>query len=186
MLMKRAVLALTFIFALMFFLLTGAKAVSYNYGEFEGLPYSPPIVDILSPFPDRTYNVPEIPLNVTVQIRRNVYHNMEQMRWLNYSLDGQTAVPLTLTIPSMSQLPYPVYGNCMLTGLADGNHNLVIYGETYVGGLNGYFNETVSFTVDTSNTPEPEPFPTALVIASVIAVIVVFAVFLAYMRKHKQ
>jgi hypothetical protein len=171
--MKRAVLALTFLFTLMFFLLTGAKAVNYDYGEFEGLPYSPPIVDILSPFPNRTYNVPEIPLNVTVQIRSNVYHNMEQVRWLNYSLDGQTVVPLTLDVPSMSQLLYSVDGNCMLTGLADGDHNLVIYGETYVSGLNGYFNETVSFSVDTSGTPEPEPCPTSLIIIFVIAVVVI-------------
>jgi hypothetical protein len=185
--MKRAVLALTFLFALMFFLLTGAKAVNYDYGEFEGLPYSPPIVDILSPFPNRTCNVPEIPLNVTVQIRSNVYHNMEQVRWLNYSLDGQTVVPLTLDVPSMSQLPYSVYGNCMLTGLAEGDYNLVIYGETYVGGLNGYFNETVFFTVDTSSTSEPEPSQATLAIASVIVVVVVCIGLglLVYLTKRK-
>jgi hypothetical protein len=184
--MKRAVLSLAFLFVLMFFLLTGAKAVQYDYGEFEGLPYSPPTVAILSPFPNRTYNVPEIPLNVTVQIRSNVYHNMEQMRWLNYSLDGQTAVPLTLDIPSMSQLPYSVYGNFMLTGLADGNHNLVIYGETYVSGLTGYFNETVSFTVDTSSTLEPEPFPTTIVVVSIASVAVVTVVLLIYFKKRKH
>jgi len=43
-----------------------------------------------------------------------------------------------------------------------------------LGGMNGYFNKTVSFT-DISNTPEPELFPLSLVMASVIAVAVVGA-----------
>jgi len=184
---KRTALALTFIFALMFSLLSGAKAVQYDYGEFEGLPYSPPIVDILSPFSNRTYNVQEIPLNVTVQIRTVLFPgNTERMRWLNYSLDGLTAVSLTLIVPSMPQLPYTVYGNSMLAGLSDGSHNLTIFGETYIGGINAYFNETVSFTVDTSNTPEPpELFPTSLIIASVITVAVSVGL-LVYFKKRKR
>ncbi len=113
-------------------------------------------------------------MNVTVLIRNTFFAgNMERMRWLNYSLDGQTAIPLTLIVPSMSQLPYPVYGNSMLTGLSDGSHNLTIFGETFVGGLNGYFNETVSFIVDTLSTPEPEPFSIFLVIVFVIGATVV-------------
>lgn len=161
--MKRKILALTFIFALMFSFLAGAKAVEFDYGEFEGLPYNPPIVTVLSPSPNEAYNVSDVALNVTVQIRNNILHNMERVRWLNYSLDRETAIPLTLIEPSLddiSQLPYPVYGNSMLTGLSDGSHSLTIFGKTSVSGLNGYFNETVSFIVDTSSTPEAEPFPT--------------------------
>ena len=185
--MKRTALVLTFIFALMFSLLSGAKAVQYDYGEFEGLPYSPPIVDILSPFSNRTYNVPEIPLNVTVQIRGWILKNIERIRWLNYSLDGQTAISMTLIVPSDLTSPYPEYGNDMLTGLSDGNHNLTIFGETFIGGLNCYFNETVSFTVDTSNMQEPDPSPTTIVVAVTITVVAVVAVgFLVYFKKRKR
>ena len=75
----------------------------------------------------------------------------------------------------------------MLAGLSDGSHSLTIFGETFIGGMNCYFNETVSFTVDTSNTPEPpEPFPTSLIIASVITVAVVGISLLVYYKKRKR
>jgi hypothetical protein len=188
MLMKKKALALIIFFALMFSLFSGAKAVQSDYGEFEGLPYTPPIVTLLSPSSNESYTVSDVPLNVTVQIRSSIFHNVERVRWLNYSLDGAPVIPLTLIEPSMndiSQLPYPVYGNDMLTGLSDGSHSLTIFGETFVSGLNGYFNETVLFTVDTSNTTEITPFPTELAIASVV-IIAVFAVFLVYLRKRKH
>jgi hypothetical protein len=78
-----------------------------------------------------------------------------------------------LTVPLMydiSQLPYTVYGNDMLTGLSDGTHNLTIYGETFIGGLNGYFNETVSFRVDTSNAPTLAPFPASIVFVTSVGI----------------
>jgi hypothetical protein len=116
-------------------MLAGVKAVQYDYGQFEGLPYDPPLVTIKSPSSNGIYHVSDVPLNVTVQIRGFIYHNLETLRWLNYSLDGQTAIPVALTEPSeISHLPYPVYGNAMLTNLSDGNHTLTIYGETAVGG----------------------------------------------------
>ena len=186
--MKKKAMALILFFALVFLLLSGAKAVQFDYGEFEGLPYTPPIVTLLSPSSNESYTVSDVPLNVTVQIRSNILHNMERVRWLNYSLDGALAIPLTLIEPSMydiSQLPYPVYGNDMLTGLSDGSHSLTLFGETFVSGLNGYFNEIVLFTVDTSNTTEQESFPTTLAITSVV-IIAVFAVFLVYLRKRKH
>jgi hypothetical protein len=170
--MKRIVLAIALVFALMFSLLSGAEAVQFDYGQFEGLPYTLPVVTVSSPSSSEPYNVPDVPLNVTVQIRSTIYAgNVERIRWLNYSLDGQASVPMTLNVPSDLSPPYNVQGKEVLAGLPDGNHNLTIYGETFVGGLNGYFNETVSFTVDT--TPEPEPFPQSLIIASAIAIAVI-------------
>ena len=183
---KKTTLAVTLVFVLT--LISGAKAAQFDYSQFEGWSYDPPIVTLASP-QNTTYNVPDVPLNVTVQIRGWILKNIELIRLLNYSLDGQTAIPLTLIVPSMydiSELPYPVYGNDILTGLSDGSHNLTIFGETSIGGSNAYFNETVSFTVDTSNTPEPpEPFPTSLIIASVITVAVSVGL-LVYFKKRKR
>jgi hypothetical protein len=198
--MKRAILLLTLIFALMFSSLVGAKAVEFDYGEFEGLPYTPPIVTLLSPFLNESYNVSDVPLNVTIEVRSIILHNLERVRWLNYSLDGKTAIPLTLVEPSLndiSQLPYPVYGNSMLTDLSDGSHILTIFGKTSISGLNGYFNETVYFNVNTdkstsepsptmSSLPEPASFATILVIASVVAVAVVGVGLLIYFQKCKH
>ena len=167
--MKKTTLAVILVFALT--LISGAKPLQFDYTQFEGLPYDPPIVSLASPSQNTTYNVPDVPLNVTIQIRGFIYHNIERIRWLNYSLDGQTPVPMTLNVPSDLSPPYNVQGNEVLAGLPNGNHNLTIYGETFVGGLSGYFNETVSFTVDT--TPEPEAFPQSLIIASAIAIAVI-------------
>jgi hypothetical protein len=197
--MKR-VLALLFILALVFLLLTGVNAVQYDLEEFEGLPYTPPLVALLSPTSNVSYNLSDVPLNVTVEVRTIILHNLERVRWLNYSLDGQTAISLNLIEPSLSeisQLPYYVYGNTILTGLSDGSHNLTIFGKTSVSGLNGYFNETVYFNVNTdkstsessptmSSLPEPASFATILVIASVVAVAVVGVGLLIYFQKCKH
>jgi hypothetical protein len=185
--MKRTSLALTFIFALTFSLFSGANAVQFDYGQFEGLPYTLPIVTLSSPSSNGLYSVPDVPLNVTVQIRSIIYPgNIERIRWLNYSLDGQVPVPMTLIVPSDLTPPYYVYGNDVLTSLSDENHNLAIFGETFIGGLNGYFNETVSFSVDTSNMQQPDPFLTTMVVASVITVAVVGIGLLVYFKKRKH
>jgi hypothetical protein len=121
---------------------------------------------------------------VTVQIRSVIYPgNNEQLRWLNYNLDGQAPISLLLIVPSDLTPPYYVHGNGVLTNLAEGNHTLIVYGETYVGGLNGYFNETVSFTVDKSIIQEPDSLPAFIVIASVIIVAVVGIGMLMYFKK---
>jgi len=131
--------------------------------------------------------VSDVPLNVTVQIRSVIYPgNNERLRWLNYSLDGQVPIAMTLVLPSDLTPPYYVHGNGVLTSLSDGNHTLTVYGETFVGGLNGYFNETVSFTVDKSIIPEPDSLPTSVAIASVIIVAVVGIGLLVYHKKHRE
>ena len=182
--MKRIAFALTIIFALG--LISVAKGVQFDYSEFEGLSYKPPVVSVVSPFQNATYSVQEVPLNVTVQIR-NVWFPgvMERMRWLNYSLDAQTAIPLTLIVPSMSQFPYPVYGNIMLTGLSNGSHNLTIFGETsgYVGSC--YFNETIFFFVDTSYAPTVAPIPFSLLFVASVGIDIAAIGLLFYFNKRK-
>jgi len=185
--MKKTVLALTFIFAVVFSLLSGASAVQFDYSQFEGEPYTLPVVTISSPTSNGLYNVPDVSLNVTVQIRSVLYPgNNERLRWLNYSLDGQVPIPLTLVGPSDLMPPYYYHGNGVLNSLFDGNHTLTVFGETFVGGLNGYFNETVSFTVDKSIIPEPNALPTVVAIASVVTVAVAGIGLLVYFKKRKS
>ena len=183
--MKKPLLALTVIFAVVFSLLSGATAVQFDYSQFEGTPYTLPVVTISSPTSNGLYNVPDVSLNVTVQIRSILYPgNNERLRWLNYSLDGQVPIPLTLVVPSDLIPPYYVHGNGVLTSLTDGNHTLIVYGETFVGGLNGYFNETVSFTVNKTIIPEPDSLPVSAAIASVVIVAVVGVGLLVYFKKR--
>jgi hypothetical protein len=168
--------------------LTGrVKAAEFDYSQFEGLPYDPPIVTIVSPSPNATY-MPDVPINVTVQIRGWIYGNIEQIRLLNCNLDGKSAIPLTLTVPSMDgiHVPYNVYGNIILTGLSDGNHNLTVHGETFIGVLTCYFNETVSFKIDTSFIPTTEPFPATLVFIASVGIAIICIGLFVYLKKRKM
>ena len=184
--MKKSAWTLILSFALLFSIAPVATSMHVAYAQFEGLPYDPPIVTISSPLPNGTYSQPDVPLNVTVQIRGFIYHNIETIRWLNYSLDGQTAIPMELMVPSDFTIPYYIMGNDVLVGLSNGTHNITIYGETAISGLTGNFNATVSFKVDTSNTPIANPFPTVAVVASIIAVVIAVAGLLVYFKKCKH
>lgn len=185
--MKKAALTLILIIAISPTVLSGAKAVQLNYGQFEGLPYEQPVVVVSSPSQNGLYTVSDVALNVTVQISGSIYHNIERVKWLNYSLDGQTAIPMAFIVPSeITKLPYPVYGNAMLTGLANGTHNLTIYGKTAIDGLAGTFNETVSFTVDTLGVSNTESFPILPFVAAFVVAVVVGACLLLYFRKRRR
>lgn len=187
--MTKIVLAFTLIFALLFATLSGAKAAQFDYEQFEGLPYyEPPVITISSPAQNRIYTISDVPLNITVQIAGFVYHNMERVVWLNYSLDKKAAIQMTLIVPSseITQLPYPVYANDMLTGLPDGAHNLTIHGRTAIGGLVGTFNETISFSVDTSNKPNGALFLTPLIAAVFVGVFTLATVGLLVYHKRKH
>ena len=181
--MKKAALAAVPILVFAITIIMGAKAAQFEYSDFEGLPYDPPIVTLVTP-QNGTYSTPYVPLNVTVQIRGWIYCNIERIRWLNYSLDGQTAMPMTLIQPSDLTSPYYVYGNDVLASLSDGTHNLTIYGETFIGGMTCYFNETVSFRVDTSNTTTEAPFPASLVFVTSVGTAIAVIGLLVYLKKR--
>jgi len=85
----------------------------------------------------------------------------EPVSKIEYCLDGQVNIAID--------------GNLTLTGLSDGLHNVTVY-ATDVDGHVG-ISETAYFEI--------KAFPISLVIASVTSV-VVFAVFLFIMRKHKH
>jgi len=184
--MTRTAFALILVFVFLVTLLSETRLVQVAYAQFEGLPYDPPIVAVASPSVNEVYSSSDVPLNVTVQIRGFIYKNIERVRWVNYSLDGQTAIPLELIVPSDLSPGYYVHGNDVLTGLSDGTHNLTIYGETYVGGLTGSFNSTVSFTVDTSTTGATEPFPTILAATALSLVAVVSIGAIVYSKKRNR
>ena len=184
--MKKTALTLTLILPLLFSMVLVVRSMQVDYTQFEGLPYDPPIVTLTSPSQNATYSVPDVPLNVTIQIRGFIYHNIERIRWLNYSLDGQTPVPMTLIVPSDLTPPYYVHGNEVLACLSDGSHNLTIFGETFVSGLNGYFNETVSFTVDTSDTPTAAPFPASLLFVASVGIAIAAIGLFVYFKKRKH
>ncbi len=183
--MNKLALTIVLIFASVFLICSGTKVGQVVDAQFEGLPYDPPIVTVLSPSQNVTYATPNVALNVTVQINGFIYHNVETIKWLNYSLDGHTAIPMTLIVPSNLSPGYYVYGNDMLTGLSEGTHNLTIYGETTISGLTGNFNATVSFKVDTTLS-RSDSFPTTIVAAvTLVVVLAVAAGLLVYHKKRR-
>jgi hypothetical protein len=71
-----------------------------------------------------------------------------------------------------------INGNITLTGLSNGGHNVTVYATDEAG--NTGFSEIIYFSVDV-----PEPFPTTLVLASVITVAVVGVALLVYFKKRR-
>ena len=89
----------------------------------------------------------------------------KQVNWMGYSLDGQDNVT--------------VNGNATLTGLSNGDHNVTVYAKDEFENMST--SETISFNVEV-----PEPFPTTIVIASVVTVAVVGIGLLVYFKKRKH
>ena len=105
---------------------------------------------------NQVFNGSSIPLFFTVD---------KQVSWMGYSLDGENNVT--------------VAGNSTITELTNGLHNITVYAEDTFG--NEAASETITFNVDV-----PEPFPTTLVIASVIIVTIVVLGLLIYFKKRKH
>jgi len=55
--MKRTTLALTLIMVLLFTVMSGTKLAQVAFAPSDGLPYKPPVVTVLSPSPNGTYNM---------------------------------------------------------------------------------------------------------------------------------
>ena len=86
----------------------------------------------------------------------------EEASWVGYSLDNQANVT--------------VVDKAVLGDLSFGSHNVTVYAEDAVGNMGA--SETLFFNI--------EPFPTALVIASVVTVTTVGAGLLVYFKKRKH
>lgn len=85
---------------------------------------TPPLIVIKSPR-NASYNAAPIPLTFTVN---------EPLSWIGYSLDGQ----MNITID----------GNTTLTGLSEGTHSIILYGNDTSGNMN--HSDIIYFTTDLS------------------------------------
>ena len=101
---------------------------------------NPPIITIISPVNETTYNIDSVNLNYSVN---------EPTTWQGYSLDGSANITL--------------HENTTLTGLTDGLHTLTVYANDTSGNMNS---STVWFAIDTTppaintvtlNTTTPTP-----------------------------
>ena len=105
---------------------------------------------------NRTYNES----NVTL-----AFSASEPTSKISYSFDGQGNLIIS--------------GNITLTGLPNGGHNITVYATDEAGNVG--VSQIVYFEVDV-----PEPFPTTLVVASVIIVAVFGIGLLVYFKRHKK
>jgi N-acetylneuraminic acid mutarotase len=104
----------------------------------------------------QTYNSTNVSLVFTVN---------KPVNWTGYSLDGQDNVTVS--------------GNTTLSELSNGLHNVTVYAKDSFENTGA--SETISFNVEL-----PEPFPTLLVVASVITVAVIGAGLLFYFKKRRR
>jgi hypothetical protein len=108
------------------------------------------------PIENKTCGKNDFSLNFTVS---------EEASKISYVLDGQKNMSIN--------------GNTTLTWLPNGYHNVTIYATDEVG--NAGSSETIYFTI-----AKPEPFPTMIVVASVVTVAVVSVCLLFYFKQRKN
>jgi len=105
---------------------------------------------------DKTYYASNVQLNVIVN---------EPVSEVIYSLDGQKNVAVT--------------GNTTLTDLSKGEHDVTVCAIDSAGNKGNP--ETVHFSIEV-----PEPFPTALVVASVVLAAIIVVGLLVYFRVSRK
>ncbi|MFX1537887.1 MAG: hypothetical protein ACFFDI_27155, partial [Promethearchaeota archaeon] len=142
------------------------SGVNERYVPF-GYSVVPPVVGVVSPEQNVTYAGGNVSLAFTVD---------RSAASLSYSLDGAANVT--------------VMGNITLTGLTEGVHNVTVY-ATYPIGNTGA-SQTVQFAIAPEKTEEPEPsepepFPTAVVVATSGTTIAFVGLGLVvYFKKRKR
>jgi hypothetical protein len=105
---------------------------------------------------NKTYYTSDLPLNFTVN---------EVTSQVSYSLDGEENKTLAK--------------NTILTNLSFGAHNVTVYAIDNAGNIGS---ETFNFT----RAEPPEPFPTTLVIASIVTVAVIGIGLVMHFKKLKR
>jgi hypothetical protein len=146
------------------------KFVGGSHGNDPCIDYHPLMQPIEVPaFPDIT-----VPAVSVVSPENKTYDSSnvslafgidEPIVWVGYSLDGRENVTVT--------------GNTTLTELSNGLHSVVVYANDTFGNMGR--SEAATFTVDAS-----EPFPTTLVVASIVSVAVIGIGLLVYFKKRKR
>lgn len=119
----------------------------------------PPILKILEIGTNTSSQ--QVPLNFTIN---------EPASWMAYSLDQQTNITIS--------------GNTTLAGLSEGSHNLIVYANDTAGNM--VSSQTIYFTVSIETQLQPEPFPTTLIIGSVVTVAVIGIGLMVYFKKRKS
>ena len=118
-------------------------------------PKIPPKISVLSPV-NQAFNESSVPLLFTVD---------KQANWIGYSLDGQDNITIT--------------GNITIAGLSSGLHNVTVYARDEFENMGA--SETISFSV----AEEPEPFPTAPVLAAAATLTIACIAILVYFKKRR-
>jgi hypothetical protein len=106
---------------------------------------------------NKVYNVTDIPLTLTTT---------EPVSWMSYSLDDGDRITISR--------------NITLTNITFGSHRLTIFANDTLG--NWASSKTINFTIQ----EPPEPFPTTIVIASVVTMAVVSIGLIVYFKKRKH
>jgi Kelch motif len=130
------------------------------------LEHTPPKISLLSPM-NQTYNESSVSLVFTVDKAAN---------WTSFSLDGQQNV----TITGNSTLTNGTVTSITISNMTNGLHHITVYANDTFGNMGT--SDIGSFTIATG-----EPFPTTLLIGSVIAVVAVVGLgLLVYLKKRKN
>jgi len=186
--MKRKTSALTLILAIFLSVMTGSQLSLTKANVF---PFEPnnPIIIIESPT-NSTYSVTSLTLNVTIKTMKTLFEgtNPDQntTRVVTYSLDGESPKVITETSYNYntslgSNVTFT--GLAVLPELADGAHNITVHAEYDYNpyGIHRESESSVYFIIETTL-----PFPTILVVASVITVAVVGIGLIVYFKKRKR
>jgi hypothetical protein len=136
---------------------------SYGYKQvfsYDSYSPPPPKISILSP-ENTTYTIGNVSLTFTID---------KPTTWIGYSLDGQEQVPLNQ--------------NTTLYNLADGPHNITIYAKDEFESTGN--SETIHFTIDPPDPPEPFPTTAVIIIATSAVSAAVVTVGLAFYFKKRN
>jgi hypothetical protein len=186
---KKHVLTAAFVFT---FLISAVAEMQFiNVGKSNPLPNINPLITIENT-QNATYSVNTVTLNFTVESNWDVYSCF-------YSLDGQKMEPIenmsiiseeSFQITSSITVTRTILkGSCLLFDLSEGEHNVTVYLITdhEISGIPSKYEKgdilysaTNEFIVDTP------PFPTTLVVTSVITVAVIGVGLLFYFKKRKR
>ena len=146
------------------------------------LPYQPLTIDLPKP---KIYTANTIPLTAILKIP-NEYPtpnnpNVTSVAWMKYSLDGNKNVSIiqfeqTNAWDIVGSIGYKIRGTTTLSELTNGNHSLTVYAQKT---NNEVSSDTINFIIDL-------PFPTTIVIPSIVIVAFVGLGLFSYRIKTKR